>query len=144
MKNSEFYKLCSQGIDDGHIYLSGEPAEGFVKALKHLRKNMHTIHICTARMIGRKDASNTIEWLQKHKVPYDSITFGSDKTIVDVDVFLEDKPKNFFALENYGIRSFLFDQPYNRDVDTEFRVTSWEDFANKVEAHGKSMEMFGR
>jgi 5'(3')-deoxyribonucleotidase len=140
MEDKEFYRLVAKGIDAGQIFRVGEPTEGFVKAINWLRKKGHTIHICTFRTIAKLDIVNTVGWLQEHKVKYDSITFSQDKTILDVDVFLEDKPANFYALEEAGIRSFLFDQPYNQDVDTAFRVHSWADFAKLIQQREESCQ----
>ncbi len=139
MEDKEFYKLVARGIDAGQIFRVGEPAEGFVNAINWLRKKGHTIHICTFRTIGKRDVMNTMEWLQEHKVRYDSITFAQDKTILDVDVFLEDKVENYLALEESGVRSYLFDQPYNRELDTDFRVTSWREFADTIHRSSKGV-----
>lgn len=137
--NGTFYKLVARGINAGHIFADGEPEEGFVDAIKWLKRKKHTIHICTNRNIGQKDAANTVEWLKRHKVKYDTLTFAADKTILDVDAFLEDKPKNFHALKEAGRDAWLFDQPYNRDIDTPNRVTSWDEFAKRV--HESSLQV---
>lgn len=78
---------------------------------------------------------DTVDWIYKHKIPFDSICFtGNNKShIVDgFDWFVDDYQENLKQITNAN--RILVDAPYNKDVDVESiqarRVSSLWEFAN--------------
>ena len=61
--------------------------------------------------------SDTVEWLDDHKIPYRDICFLGDKPEVGADCYIDDAPHNVHALRAGGSDVIVFDQPYNRDLE---------------------------
>lgn len=132
MTLDEWLKLFAEGVDAGVIFLHGEPFEGAIEAINRLRTNGHTIHIVTHRTVGDRAVQNTMEWLQRVGLHYDSLTFAKDKTVIKTDVFIEDNIDNFEALWEAGTEAYLINRPHNENYDTKYRVNSWEEFEQQV------------
>jgi 5'(3')-deoxyribonucleotidase len=127
--------LFADGVDAGVVFLHGPPHEGCVEVLEKLRADGHRLNIVTHRMsAGTKPVHNTIDWLQREGIPFDGLTFDSDKTVVNNDIFIEDNVDNFLSLEHAGVRSFIMDRPWNQYLDTKYRVYSWYEFYSRVDA----------
>ena len=140
----EFLRLFAEGVDAGFIFREGQPLPGALEALRALRAQGHSLHIVTDRAVGSCAQASTEAWLKEHGVPYDSVTYAADKTVVGTNVFIDDRPENVLALREAGCAAFLF--ATSRDDQLGFRpdwsVRSWEEFIARVEAlepqHGVS------
>ena len=134
----EFLDLCHDGVDAGVIFSHGEPFPGTRDALLRLRAAGHSLHVITDRSFGKGGGSEaaTRVWLDTHKIPFDSLTFSPDKTIVRTDYMIEDKLSNYDALRAAGCEVYLLDRPWNHDDGTRLRVHSLDQFANEVIGHG--------
>lgn len=93
-----------------------KPYKKMIKAVQDLKKRGHKILILTNRSpVTRWE---TIDWLKKHKVPYDKIKFGKIK----YDLLVDDRalpPYNFLTaqiLEEYVTQSqkWDFEKGFNR------------------------------
>jgi 5'-nucleotidase len=73
----------------------------------------------------------TLDWLNKWGFPYKAIIFAEDKTIADVDIILDDNPRNIKDLRSVNRHAVLFDQPWNKDMDGE-RVYNYQEFLDKL------------
>lgn len=126
----EFVGLCHAGVDAGVVFKHGAPHKGTREALRALHRAGHTIHIITDRSFGSAGASKraTREWLQFNQLPYDTLTFSNDKTVVPTDFMIDDKLQNYDALERAGCNVYLLDRPWNQDEGTRRRVFSWDEF----------------
>jgi 5'(3')-deoxyribonucleotidase len=133
MSTVDFLQHFEDGVNAGVVFLHGKPEEGAMKHMRQLREDGHTIHIVTHRSVGKKSIQNTGEWLHREHIEFDEITFAQDKTTVrDLDVFIEDNIENFLTLEQAGVRSVIMDRPWNRELDTPFRVNGWEEFYHMI------------
>lgn len=130
----EFLRLCHDGVDAGVIFHRGAPFPGTVAALNRIRAAGHTIHFGTDRSFGAPGASAyaTYSWLGRYGFEYDSVTFTTDKTILDVDVMIDDKPENYLALKAAGIGAYLQDRAWNAHVPNARRVSSLAEFAEVI------------
>lgn len=130
----EFIELCHEGVNAGVIFTEGDPFPGTVEALTRLHSAGHTIHIVTDRSFGSAGGSEaaTRLWLDGHKIPFDSLTFTSDKTIVRADYFIDDKLQNYDELFAAGVEVYLFDRPWNQHPTPRDRVSSLAEFVEKV------------
>lgn len=133
----EYLAAYARGVDAGVVLRVGKPDTDCIKVLSELKDAGHTLHIVTYRTVGKKAIQNTSEWLDEWGVPFDSITFSKDKTIVKNDVFIEDNMDNFKALWEADIACYLMDRPWNRELSTRYRVYGWRDFGYEVMYYDK-------
>lgn len=133
MSTDEFLEACSDGVDAGHIFSSGAPEPEALDAMRQIGLDGHRIHIVTNRSFGRRSQANTEAWLHGHGVPFDSVTYTADKSIIRADLAIDDHIDNFHALRAVGVRCYLLDRPWNRDHDvSSWRLHSPTAFAEKV------------
>lgn len=116
--------------------LNEQPIDGARSALEILQRTGHTIHIVTARgfegHLGGFVRRETAAWLHDYEIPHDSLTFTKDKTLVAVDVFVDDGPKNVTALEAAGIPTYLMDAIHNQGFEHHARISSITEFATAI------------
>lgn len=130
----DWFDVLEEATLNGSLY-SGPPYLGAVDALWRLQNAGHTIHLITARgffVFGDLIREQTIEWLEHHDVPHDSLTFSQDKTAIPVDVFIDDSAKNCAALVAAGVRTFMVNQPHNTHADHELRVDHICEFVDQI------------
>jgi FMN phosphatase YigB (HAD superfamily) len=135
LPKNEFLELFEAGVDAGVVFSKGDPLPGSVEAVRALKEVGHSVHIVTDRFVGRRSHANTEEWLAKHEIPYDSLTYSRDKTVVRTDAFVDDNPKNVLALREVGCAAFLLDTGRADQVGfrQEWTVDSLAGFVGKVE-----------
>lgn len=140
MTLEEFTDHCNKGVDAGVIFRQGPAWPGSIEGVNALKSRGHSVHIVTDRSFGNLSPQNTIEWLKENGVPYDTITFSSDKTIVQADLLIEDRDKNYLAVEQAGNAvPVLMTRPWNLDLVGARRVNDWSEFLEFVdrwESHG--------
>lgn len=135
---AQFIKLCNDGADAGFVF-RGPARPGAVWSVNYVKAWGHSIHIITDRSFGKtKEVSEeaTRLWLAEHCIPYDTLTFSADKTVVPTDMFVEDKLQNYDALAEAGVDVYLVNRPWNRvDAgDNRKRIDDVTDYALKVVA----------
>lgn len=133
----QFLALCDMAADAYKLWSCGELWGGdeVRDALQQLQRDGHTLHIITHREFGSHKAVSAFQtgrWLYYCQVPYDTLTFSGDKTIVPTDWMIEDNVDNYLALEASGCRSVLIDRPWNQGLPGARRVKSVQEFANLV------------
>lgn len=136
MSSAEFLEHFRNGINDGVIFAIGAPYPGTVEALGRIAEDGHRIHIVTARMIAGAEAAaraNTRRWLADWNIPHHSLVFSDDKTSVRTDVFLEDAPHNYDALDAAGVEVWLMHRRWNAQHPGR-RVADWDSFVEVVAA----------
>jgi hypothetical protein len=106
-----FLDLYCQGVEEDYVFRQGQPIDGALRALRVLQADGHTIHLITDRFIGYGAIPLTEGWLYKWDIPYDTLTFAADKTIIDADILFDDRPSNVDAWRALGRTAFLF--PHN-------------------------------
>ena len=116
LSDEEFVDICHQGVDEHYIFWIGEPYPGAQCALRRLREEGHTIHIITHRFFGRKSVVATEEWLTDNEIPFDTLTFAKDKSIVGVDLLLDDLWTNLDAMPD-SCTKVIMDQSWNRPIN---------------------------
>lgn len=131
---TEFLALCHDGVNAGIIFTEGDPYPMVREAFDTIRDAGHSIHIVTDRTFGRPGASAaaTIDWLARHGLTYDSITFSADKTVAQLDVMVDDKPGNYAALTAAGVDAYLLTRAWNLHVEGAQRVTDLTHFAEVI------------
>ena len=75
--------------------------------------------------------SDTVEWLDRHAIPYRDICFLGRKPEVEADCYVDDSPDVIEALRDAGNTVVVFDATYNRHLDGP-RAETWSDVENEV------------
>jgi 5'(3')-deoxyribonucleotidase len=75
--------------------------------------------------------SDTVEWLDRHAIPYRDICFLGRKPEVEADCYVDDSPDVIDALREAGNTVVVFDAPYNRHLESP-RAETWTDVENEV------------
>lgn len=129
-----WYDALAVATLDGTLY-AGEPMPGVVDALTRIRDAGHTVHLVTARghlAHGAAIKTQTIQWLDEHTIPHDTLTFSRDKTVVPCDWFIDDNVDNATAVAATGARAYLHRQPWNLHNRTLPVVRDMTEFAELV------------
>ena len=98
----------------------------------------HYIHIVTAREEKMKYVS--LDWLKKHKIPFDTMSLlGTPDKVqkagdLDSDLFIEDSYDNALQLAGAGFEVLLIDCNYNRGPvpPNVTRVNDWDQIRNMI------------
>lgn len=130
----EFYQLYGK-----LLHRESKARFGASEAIQLLYQQ-HNIHFVTARDEEMKDVS--IEWLDMHNMPMDSIALlGSpDKANkakeLGSDLFIEDCYSNAIQLSRSGFEVILIDCTYNKGLLPEnvTRVKSWSEIIKIADA----------
>jgi len=92
-------------------------------ACRRMAGMLDEIHIVTARSAHTQDAAvmdATRAWLDRYGIPYSKIVHTRDKTAYCLEhkiaYLIEDAPATAVQAATNGLRVFLVDAPYNRDV----------------------------
>lgn len=136
-----------RAVVDHRLFREADPIPGGAEALRRLSEDGVRIRIVTHRLYvsGTHEvaAGDTVEWLDRHEIPYWDLCFVARKGDVGCDVYIDDAPHNIQHLRDRGHRAIVFDWPYNREVDGHAldgpRATNWEE----AEAHARAM-LFGQ
>lgn len=130
-----FLDAFHAGVDAGVIFSHGDPHPNVAEAFRWIKAAGHSIHIVTDRAMGQPGSSEraTAAWLNRHGLTFDSLTFTSDKTVVNLDVMVDDKLENYYALEAAGVKSYLLTRAWNQhDAHPRRRVLDLLHFAEVI------------
>ena len=121
--------------------LNNVPIKPFAKEIINKLKEHNNIYIITAR--NERDIKGitnfTKVWLDKIGIKYDELHVDQqDKEIMavkkELDVFIDDAPRNCERVSSKGIKTYIMDSIHNRNYKNENieRVYSWPEFYNKI------------
>jgi 5'(3')-deoxyribonucleotidase len=93
------------------------------------------IRILTHRLVVNfnhsEAVSDTVLWLDDHRIPYRDLCFLGAKPQVEADLYLDDSPPHITALRRAGNQVLVFDQPYNRELKDP-RAHGWSEVEDHV------------
>ena len=116
----EFYRLW---FNESRIWQHALPVLGAISAITKLHK-LHDIAIITDQPTYNQKVW-ALEWINKHLCDkYESLVFTSRKSLVRVDILIDDGPHNF---EGFTGKAILFSQPWNQKDDIHTRIYGWDD-----------------
>lgn len=111
---------------------------GARKYLRLLSDEGARIRIITHRLFihyfHRTAVSQTIDWLDRHGIPYWDLCFMKQKEQVGADLYLEDSPQNVEELRAKGYYTICFANSTNAGV-SEPRVKSWREAYDVIHKH---------
>lgn len=107
-----------------------EPIPGGIEALHEMKEQGHQVFICTSPLTKYENCvGEKFAWVDKHLgrkwVP--RVVLTSDKTIVQGDVLIDDRPEIVGVEKHPAWEHILYDQSYNRNVEGRRRLT-WENW----------------
>lgn len=152
MPKTEFFGWFERGVEAGEVWHTGYLEPGVLEVFQQFKADGHTIHIVTHRNKFPTGMANTCLWLEREGVPYDTLTFAADKTVVKTDIFIEDNVDNYLALEAAGVVPVLITRPWNINVSSSLgftwpssafrRVDTFQEFGDVVAGYAAWREEF--
>jgi 5'(3')-deoxyribonucleotidase len=125
-----FLELHRRSVQDHRMFRDMPAMPGVADALWRLSDAGVWIRIITHRLVTNWGhaliVSDTVEWLDTHRIPYRDLCFLGRKPEAQADAYVEDAPHNIEALRASGNTVVVFDQPYNRDLPGP-RVADWSE-----------------
>jgi hypothetical protein len=136
MSYEDWLEACHNGVDAGFVF-QGPARPLAAESVRVIKNAGHEVHIITDRTFGGTPGASawaTREWLNHHRIPFDTLTFSPDKTKVETDKFVEDKLSNYDALVASGSDAYLINRPWNADpphcgIPKRKRINSIAEFA---------------
>jgi 5'(3')-deoxyribonucleotidase len=114
-----------QELYPDQIYL-GAGVIGNLDILDRLRKSGHEVILITHQPTDYIKIL-TLHWVIDHEVPHDALAFTDKKSLIKVDVHLDDSTEKLLEMESAGVVAVAYDAPYNWDW-TGLKVKSLEEF----------------
>jgi 5'-nucleotidase len=135
LDDAEFERLHRYAVTERRMFRSMPPMPGVSDVLWRLSDAGVWIRVITHRLYvnwGHAAAiADTVEWLDRVRIPYRDICFLGAKPEVEADVYIDDGPHNVVALRASGNDVIVFDAPYNRDLAGP-RATTWTEVEELV------------
>lgn len=118
--------------NDRAFFADLELVEGSQQALRDLSKNFE-IFIASAAMDVPSSFDAKYQWLQQYFpfIPSSHYIFCGDKSILDADFLIDDRPRHFNHFRGTGI---LFTAPHNVNRPAKLRADGWSDVVRILEA----------
>jgi len=109
-----------------------ELMEGAQDALRELSKDFE-IFIASAAMDVPSSFDAKYQWLKQYFpfIPQSHYIFCGDKSILNADFLVDDRPRHFEHFRGTGI---LFTAPHNVNRPAKLRANNWEDVVRILEA----------
>src|SRR5690606_8213634 len=132
----EYSELHRRAITEFGMIRTMPVIEGATDALWRLSDAGIWIRIITHRLYvnwaHERAVGDTAAWLDQHKIPYRDLCFLGAKPEVQADAYIDDAPHNIEALRELGNTVIVFEQPYNRHIETGPRATNWTEVESIV------------
>ena len=124
----EFERLHRVAVLEHRMFRTMPAVPGAAEALWRLSDAGVWIRLITHRLYtnwGHAVAvADTVEWLDRHAIPYRDLCFLGDKPQVGADAYVDDAPHNVVSLRGTGVPVLVFAQPYNAELDGP-RAAGW-------------------
>lgn len=110
------------------LYNNVNPVDGALDGVEYLRNLGHRVVFNSASPIDRGD--DKLKWLIRQGFLKKGKTFNhdwmvvSDKSLINADLMIDDRPENLQKFRGPGI---IFDWPYNKGALADARLKGWED-----------------
>lgn len=124
----EYQAAHGEAVDDG-LYTKLELYPDAAKTLWGMSKAGYSLNIITSRFVlpgqNQKVVEQTVQALDRDRIPYDNISFLSDKTLQFADAYIDDSPRNVSALLDCGRFVICRTMSYNQATEAPVRATTW-------------------
>lgn len=130
LKNPSEYKDLKNLFRESGIKRNALVISGAKEFLIKLSKK-YKIVLVSARpvQVYRRIYADTVEWLKENELIFDFLVFEEDKRSwalthkSQIEFCVEDDPKQATHLTTYGLKVYLLDCPYNKDVGNMEKLT---------------------
>lgn len=144
----DFHKWA---VTQKDLFSNLQPMQGCPQALRRISKEMIRIRIITHRLFvkyfHRQAIQQTIDWLERHGIPYWDLCFMQEKAHVGADIYIDDAEKNIVSLKRHNCKVITFSNSTNTHMKVDLRAKNWheveaiimQDFksAKRTKAKGK-------
>lgn len=138
-----YERLHRFAVTQRELFLRMPPMPGAPQALRRLSIEGVRIRIITHRLFikyfHQVAVSQTIEWLDRHDIPYWDLCFMQQKTAVGADLYIEDSPANVERLRAEGAQTVVFSNSTNEHLPPP-RAGSWDEVLEIVLAEKAGWE----
>lgn len=125
------------------LFLALPPMAKAPQALRRISKAGVRIRIITHRLFIKYfhqiAVSQTIQWLDRHDIPYWDLCFMQQKTAVGADLYIEDSPANVERLRAEGAKTIVFSNSTNEHLPGP-RANDWDEVVEMVLAEKRAWE----
>jgi len=110
-----------------------EPMPGGPEAMGRLC-TAHDVYIASAATEFPGSFNDKLKWLERYlpQIPRQRIIFCGEKSVLNVDILVDDTPQHFQGLCGLGL---LFDAPHNRHQQGHLRVRNWLEAEAAIAKH---------
>jgi 5'(3')-deoxyribonucleotidase len=123
------------------------PMPGAPIALRKLSAANVRIRIISHRLLikyfHQMAARQTIEWLDKHDIPYWDLCLMQEKAAVGADLYIEDSPENIRRLRAEKRKTIIFTNSTNEDLPG-LRANNWAEVVEIVFRNKRAWEKSSR
>jgi 5'(3')-deoxyribonucleotidase len=130
-----YERLHRFAVTQRELFLKMPPMAGAPQALRRLSIDGVRIRIITHRLFikyfHQVAVSQTIEWLDRHDIPYWDLCFMQQKTAIGADLYIEDSPTNIERLRAEGAKTIVFSNSTNEQLPGP-RAGSWDEVLQLV------------
>jgi 5'-nucleotidase len=138
LDDDAFAKMHTTAVRDHQLFSAMPVRPGAAEVLQQLSRDGVRIRIVTARLflpsLHAESASQTVAWLDAHKIPYWDLCLLTRKTDVGCHAYVDDSPSQIAALREDGHDVVAMDWPYNRHLAGP-RAKTWAE----VDVHVRRM-----
>jgi 5'(3')-deoxyribonucleotidase len=136
IQNLEQYNSLHRfAVTQRELFKTAPMIPGARRYLRQLSDDGARIRIITHRLFihffHKTAVEQTIDWLDRHGIPYWDLCFMKEKEQVGADVYIDDSPGNVEQLRDKGLYTICFANSTNKNID-EPRAVSWEHVYQQV------------
>lgn len=128
------------------LFLNMVPMADCRPVLRRLSSKGVHIRIVTHRLFikyfHRQAAQQTIDWLDKHGLPYWDLCFLAEKGDIGANLYIDDAPKNIEKLTSLGKNVIIYTNSTNRHLSGP-RANTWLDVEALVNQAFASWQALG-
>ncbi len=119
-------------IRNSKFFSEVEPICEAAKYIGMLKDEGNKIIFITRRTNSLKVKLTTMKWLKKNGFKYDKLILGAKNkgeicNLEGVSFFVDNDIKNILNVSDYGIKTVLMGDAYNKDENELVRVESWKE-----------------
>jgi 5'(3')-deoxyribonucleotidase len=138
-----YERLHRFAVTQRELFLKMPPMPGAPQALRRMSIEGVRIRIITHRLFikyfHQVAVSQTIQWLDRHDIPYWDLCFMQQKTAVGADLYIEDSPANVERLRAEGAKTIVFTNSTNEHLPSP-RANHWDEVLELVLAEKRAWE----
>lgn len=122
----QFHSIMEDGIAQGRIFRRGDTVEDVwtKRSMQHIMDLGWHVRIVTSKtfrdpFITMQARKSTLDWIYENEIPHHTLAFSDSsigKRTYMADAVVDDKPSIEWV--QWGAFNFLYDQPWNKTVET--------------------------